>query len=265
MAEPTETTTDAFLGGRVTLVQPRSGHRAGLDAALLQAAVPDGAKGACADLGSGVGPVALAVAARLPGMKVTGLERDGHLVGLAREALALAANAALSDRVRILEFEIGAAAPAESRAALGTGSFDWVLANPPFDDPGRVSLSPHGGKRSAYLAETGTLPRWTDFALALLRQGGHLAIIHRAEALPAVLAALAPGFGDVQVLPVHPRADAAAKRILVRATGGRRTRMRLLPPLVLHPPAHLASHGARMTWTEAAAALLSGEAHVNWL
>ena len=36
---------DAFLGGRLRLVQPSKGHRAGLDAALLQALVPAGNRG----------------------------------------------------------------------------------------------------------------------------------------------------------------------------------------------------------------------------
>ena len=39
-AELVDHSVDAFLGGLLTLVQPRKGHRAGLDAALLQAIVP---------------------------------------------------------------------------------------------------------------------------------------------------------------------------------------------------------------------------------
>ena len=80
-------TIDAFLGGRVVLLQPRKGHRAGLDAALLQALVPNDAHGLAIDLGTGVGTVALSLAARAPELRTAGVERDASLVALAQAAL----------------------------------------------------------------------------------------------------------------------------------------------------------------------------------
>ena len=53
---------DGFLAGRVHLYQPRSGHRAGLDAAFLQACIPAEASGHLIDFGSGCGAVAMAAA-----------------------------------------------------------------------------------------------------------------------------------------------------------------------------------------------------------
>ena len=35
-----QTTTDLFLGGKVTAIQPAKGYRAGVDAVLLAASVP---------------------------------------------------------------------------------------------------------------------------------------------------------------------------------------------------------------------------------
>jgi tRNA1(Val) A37 N6-methylase TrmN6 len=61
-------------------------------------------------------------------------------------------------------------------------------------------------------------------------------LIHRADALDAVLAALRPHFGSTVVLPIHPRALSPARRILVRAAKGGRKPLRLLPGLVLHAP-----------------------------
>jgi tRNA1(Val) A37 N6-methylase TrmN6 len=69
-----------------------------------------------------------------------------------------------------------------------------------------------------------------------LRPGGRLVIIFRADGLPDVLAALAGRFGDVAVLPVHPRADRPALRVLIAASKGSRGEMRLLPGLTLHEP-----------------------------
>jgi tRNA1(Val) A37 N6-methylase TrmN6 len=48
-----------------------------------------------------------------------------------------------------------------------------------------------------------------------------------------MLAALAPGFGGVALLPVYPKPDAPAVRVLVRAVKGSRGALALLPGLVL--------------------------------
>ena len=53
---PHAPTRDAFLGGRVLVLQPArgGGHRSGLDAVYLAAAVPEDVQGHVVDLGSGV-------------------------------------------------------------------------------------------------------------------------------------------------------------------------------------------------------------------
>ena len=49
-----------------------------------------------------------------------------------------------------------------------------------------------------------------------------------------ILAALAGRFGDAAIVPVHPRLDAPAIRIVVRARRASRGALALMPPLVLH-------------------------------
>ena len=55
----TETTDNAFLGGRVQLLQPRRGYRAGVDPVLLAAAVAARPGEAVLELGCGVGTALL--------------------------------------------------------------------------------------------------------------------------------------------------------------------------------------------------------------
>jgi tRNA1(Val) A37 N6-methylase TrmN6 len=232
-------------------MQPRKGHRAGLDAALLQAAVPDDASGLLVDLGAGVGTVAFSVAARAPLLTAVALERDPELVALAREALELPENAGFAGRVRLIAAD--ATDLDKLREGLGEANpADWMLMNPPFDTSGRVRQSPDKARRSAHVGEAGLLQAWCRTAVALLRPGGRLGLIHRAEALPAVLEAVSGAFGDVRILPVYPSAGAPAGRILVTAERGSRAPFRLLPGLVLHQ-----SGGA---WTEEADAILTGRA-----
>src|SRR5690606_91638 len=80
-----EVTLDAFHRGAFWLVQPaRRGHRAGVDAMMLAAAVPGSFAGKLADLGSGAGAAGLAVAARCPCSTVTLIDRSPEMLDYAR-------------------------------------------------------------------------------------------------------------------------------------------------------------------------------------
>ena len=106
MTEPAgEFTEDAFLGGRLCLRQPKSGHRAGHDALLRAAATPARPGDRVVEFGAGVGAAGLAVARRVPAIKLVLVEIDAGLAGLARRnatanAMAKKAAAKVSDAVR---------------------------------------------------------------------------------------------------------------------------------------------------------------------
>jgi tRNA1(Val) A37 N6-methylase TrmN6 len=249
-----ERSVDAFLGGRVTLVQPRKGHRAGLDAALLQALVPSDAEGLAIDLGAGVGTVAFCIAARAEKLTVIGIERDAGLVACGIEALGGPEDASFAERVRLIEGDTTDPRALRERAGFRAANADFVLMNPPFDPEGRVSESPDKLRRAAHVAAEGLIQSWSASAAAWLKPGGMLGLIHRADALSDVLDALSHHFGGVQVLPVHPTESAAAIRILVTAKRGSRAPLALRPGLVLHEPDG--------TWTPRADAILRGQAEL---
>lgn len=241
-------TQNATLGGRVRLLQPERGYRAGLDAALLAAAcdVRPGARGL--EAGCGVGAALLAAAVRRPGASFVGLERDPAAAALARRNLDLNG---LADRVEILEGDIAA-----GFRALGRPPFDLVLANPPFFDDPAALRAPAPERRGAWIADDG-LAAWTGFLTKAVREGGAIVLIHRADKLGEILALLAPKAGSFQIRPVHPFADQPAKRVLVRAVKTGKAPLQILPPLVLHP-----REGAKHT--PQAEAILRGEADLGW-
>src|SRR4030088_999267 len=77
MTDPSgELTEDAFLGGRLRLRQPKSGHRAGHDAMLLAAATSARSGDRVVDFGAGVGAAGLALATRIPGIRIVLVEID---------------------------------------------------------------------------------------------------------------------------------------------------------------------------------------------
>jgi tRNA1(Val) A37 N6-methylase TrmN6 len=242
-------TENAVLNGRVRLLQPERGYRAGVDAALLAAACDADAGARVLEAGCGAGAALLAAAARRPQARFTGLERDPAAAALARRNVELNG---LADRVTILEGDV-----AEGFRKLGVPPLDAVLANPPyFDDPAALR-APAPERRGAWIADDG-LAAWVGFLLKAVREGGSLTFIHRAERLGDLLALLTPKAGGVQIRPVHPFADAPAKRVLVRAVKAGKAPLRLLPPLVLHARDGGAKH------TPEAEAVLRGEADLPW-
>src|ERR1700743_1644097 len=137
MTEPrADFTEDAFLGGRLLLRQPRSGHRAGHAAMLLAAATAAEAGQRVVDFGAGVGAAGLAVASRVAGISLALVEIDDGLAGLANGNAARNAIAA-----QTIVLDVTVAAEAFVAAGLPPDSADVVLMNPPFNDPSRHRLS----------------------------------------------------------------------------------------------------------------------------
>jgi tRNA1(Val) A37 N6-methylase TrmN6 len=232
---------DAVLGGRLRLRQFKHGHRVGHDAILLAAACPGRAGERAADLGAGVGAAGLALARRIEGINVTLVEVDARLAALARENAQLNGLAA---RVSVANLDVMAPARSHAAAGLYSESLARVLMNPPFNDPVRQRASPDSGRQLAHAGPHGTLAGWVRAAARLLRPPGTLTLMWRADSLNDVLQALAPLFGAVTVLPIHPKPGKAAVRVLVRATKGSRAPLALLPGFVLDDGAGRVSEAA---------------------
>ncbi len=134
MTEAVDATVDAFHRGRFHLVQPRhGGHRAGMDAMMLAAAVPTDFAGTLADLGAGAGAAALAVLSRTGASGALLVENAPQMAAFARATLALPENAALAARARVVEADVTLTGAGRIEAGLPERSADFVIMNPPFN------------------------------------------------------------------------------------------------------------------------------------
>ncbi len=218
-------TDDHLLGGRIRLAQPERGYRAAIDPVLLAASIQAGAEERILDAGCGTGAAALCLAARLPGCRLTGVELDPDLAALARaNAMANGCEA----RLAVVEDSF------DSFASANRGTFDQVMSNPPFHQDGRHTRSPRATRAAAHGEGGIDLAGWVKASAMALKAGGRLTLIHRADRMGDIMAALQGRFGAAAILPLWPKAGVEAKRILVSAIKGRRTLPRLLPGLVLH-------------------------------
>jgi len=223
-----DTTEDAFLGGRLRLRQPKSGHRSGHDAMLLAAATSAQPGDRVVEFGAGVGAAGLALARRVGDVKLVLIEIDAGLAALARDNAA--ANVIAAD---VIALDVTAPAEAFAAAGLPPDSADVVLMNPPFNDAARHRASPDKSRASAHVADTETLERWIHAGRRLLKSGGTLTLIWRADGLSEALASLGRGFGSLAILPVHGDAAKPAIRVLIRAVKGGKAPTRVLASLLL--------------------------------
>lgn len=240
-----EVTEDEILGGRVRIRQPARGYRVNVDTILLAAAVEAPAGGRLLEAGCGVGAALLAVAARSANTRFVGIERDRNIAAIARENVAMNA---MSDRVEIVTGDV-------LERSANWGVFDGAFLNPPFDAEGE-GRPPAEFRRGAHVAEA-PIAAWIAAIADRLTGGAALTLIHRAAKLPELFEALQGRLGGVEVMPVRPRAEAAAKRVILRARKGSRAPLRLLRGLDLHD-----ASGAKHT--SEAEALLRGEALLAW-
>jgi tRNA1(Val) A37 N6-methylase TrmN6 len=230
-------TLDRLLGGRVVVEQPRRGYRIAVDPILLAAAVPARPGQRVLDLGTGVGAAALCLMARVPGLSVTGIEVDPDIAEIGRR------NAARNGRA---EFDVVTAELRALPRGLVRHGYDHVMANPPYLDR-RGQPSPLVGRRRATSEDGAPLRRWLDAAGRMAKPRGTITVVHRADRLDDVLAAMAGVAGAAAILPICPEIGRPARRIVVSARCGTRGGVTLLPGLVLH---------ARGRYTDAAEAVL---------
>src|SRR5262245_1540514 len=235
---PASLAEDGFLGGRLKVLQPEKGFRAGIDSVLLAASIPCSEGERLFEAGMGAGVAALCVAARVPGVHITGVE-----IGL-RYAVMAEQNAlrnGFGEVIRVIHGDLRDTLRRDLANWPAHGSFSHAFANPPFFEEGTTTPSPNLLKAAATMLAADEIDLWFKVLHVMLAPRGTATVIHRGETLGRLLAAMEGRFGDIRVAPVHGRDDMAASRIIVQGVKGSRGPFQILPGLVLH------SRGAQFT------------------
>lgn len=221
-----DVTEDRFLDGRIRLRQPASGYRAAIDPVFLAAAVDPQPGARVLEAGAGHGTASICLAARIADCHVSGIELQADLVRLANDNARLNG---LSDRV---EFLIGDLVRPLPRIAAGT--FDQVIANPPYLDLGRANAPPNAGKSISHVEGEAGLSAWIEFMLRMVRHKGTITLIHRADRIDEILPLLGNRAGEITLFPLWPKSGEAAKRVIIRARKGVGSPARIAAGLVVH-------------------------------
>ena len=151
------------------------------------------------DFGAGVGAAGLAVARRVAGIDLVLVEIDAALAGLARANAAANAIARRRDRARCRGRCRGLcrrrACSRQRRCRADESAVQRSRA--------ASRLAGHGARDRACGDARRRWQNWIHAARRILKSGGVLTLIWRADGIAEVLAALDRGFGSLQILPVH--------------------------------------------------------------
>ena len=228
VATSLETTDDGFLGGELKMLQPRRGYRAGLEAVFLAAAVPAEDGDTALEAGCGVGVASLCLAHRVAGVRITGVELEPTLVELARE------NANRNGLDRTADFTVCDIRGGTDGSSIGQNSRAHVFANPPFFTADSARRSDDALKNRAHICERRDLDAWVRFLVSIVRPGGTVTLIYRAEGLGDLLHLLDRRVGDCRIFPLYPRATQPASRVIIQGHKGSKAPASLLRGVVLH-------------------------------
>lgn len=178
------------------------------------------------DLGCASGAAMLLLLLRTGKLHMTGLEIVPEAAELARENMAENGFAARS--------EVVTGDLRQSRALFRPGSFDLVIANPPYFPAGSGPLPADADRAAARGELLCTLEDVCAAAGWLLHTGGRACLVHRPERLAELFAALSNhGLEPKRLRLVCPRAESAPSLALVEARRGGKPGLTVEPQLVL--------------------------------
>ncbi|MEL6572605.1 MAG: methyltransferase [Pseudomonadota bacterium] len=220
---PDHLTYDAFLGGKIRVLQPKAGFRSGVDAVLLAASVPAKPDETILELGCGVGVAGLCLHARVDRVTLTGVEIQPDYAALAEKNAA-----SLSARMTIVASDLRSL-PHDLRQQ----QFTHVMMNPPYFDRSQGSAAPNVGRDLALAGDT-PLTDWLEVGLKRLAPKGTLTIIQHITRLPEVLGGLEGRLGSLILQPIAGRPGMAPGLFLLQGRHSGRAPFQMNVPLVMH-------------------------------
>lgn len=223
---PGETLED--LGNGHTIIQHQDVFAFGTDAVLLAYFAQTTGAERTADLGTGSGILPLLMCARNPELFVTGIEIQPRLAEMAQRSIELNG---IEGRVNIVCGDLK-----DAPRLIGRG-LDIVVANPPYE---RMGSGKPSGKAHVDIAKREmccTLADVVNAGAALLRTGGRLCMICRAERF----AELMQFMREARVEPKRIRlvcqhAGEAPNFVLAEGRRGAGPGVSFLPQLVVYDP-----------------------------
>ena len=216
-----------ILYGFLKMRQPVIGPRVNMDTVLLAGFARVQARDRVMELGCAHGGISLILAKRCSGAAFTGIDIQNELIELARKN---ASENGLEERTDFKCRDLR-----EVRQSFTHQSFDVVVVNPPYEDPGRGRRSDHETNRLARQGEECSFEDVAEAARFLLKNKGRLFMVMRALRLAETMSLLrASKIEPRTLLMVHPTPKKCASVFLLEAVRDGGPALSVLPPLYIY-------------------------------
>jgi tRNA1Val (adenine37-N6)-methyltransferase len=159
--------------------------------------------------------------------RIIGIEIQSELAGLAQRNVE---DNGMKERIEIREMDFR-----QVSSCFSPGSFDLVLANPPYRKPGTGRVNPSRQKAIARHELTANLPDVFGSARHLLPQGGRIATIYPATRLAHLLhSANEKGFSPKRMRIVYSYPNGSASLVHLECRKGGGEEIQVEPPFYIY-------------------------------
>lgn len=208
----------------MAIARPTSGYHYSLDPFLLADFTAAENGPSIVDLGTGAGILPQLLARRTTASRIVGIEIQAGLAERARKAVV---DAGQEQRIEIVHADLRA-----YRSLLAPESFDALVSNPPYRQPGRGRIAPDSERAAARHELHGTLADFIAAARYLLKQGGRCYLVYLPERLAELLALLRESRLEPKRLRcVHGKVGGVATMVLIEARRNGRPGLMVEAPL----------------------------------
>ncbi len=222
-----EVTKDCLRDYGIKVLQPRNGYRFSVDSLLLADFARSRKNDHILDIGTGCGIIALILAKKDCNLKITAIEIQRDLTEIAIGNVHLNS---LDGQIRVYGEDLN-----RIPDMFSAGSFDHVVANPPYRSPvsGRLCKNPQENlARHEILTDLGQI---LSVARYVLHPGGRVSLIYPADRTVRLLSSMHDlGLEPKRLEMVHSNPGSQARLVLVEGCKDSGEEVRVLPPVFLN-------------------------------
>jgi tRNA1Val (adenine37-N6)-methyltransferase len=212
--------------GVVSIIQPEKGVRFTLDSLLLADFCRIKPHDRILEPGAGTGTISLLLAKKFPEARFVADEVEPRAFNLLCRNIR---DNGLVDVITPLERDIRYLG-----RTFAPGSFDVIIANPPYTRCGTGRKSPSRERQTARQDQTASLACWLDLQ-TVLKDKGRLFMVFPASRAAELLSLLRERWMEPKRLRcVHPFQDKPASLVLIEAIKTTGVGLDILPPLIVH-------------------------------
>lgn len=209
------------------LIQKKDSFRFGVDAVLISDFADIKSNDKIVEFGSGTGIIPILLCAKKSFLHIDAIEIQDEMANMAIRSIELNK---MQQKITVQNIDIK-----ESPQILGKSVYDVVITNPPYVKKDGGIINPDLKKAIARFEIMCTLEDIVKNANDLLRVGGKLFMVHRADRLVDIIYTMrAYGIEPKRIRFVHPAINKRPHLILIEGAKGGRPELKFLDPLYIY-------------------------------